>query len=85
MLISFLFPFVLLVGFHRLLERMGNVESSSYQKHLLRFLPDELADIENVFGALSGPDEAVGAKAGKAAKKAVTLGMLKAREDGVGG
>lgn len=57
---------------------MGNVESSSYQKHLLRFLPDELADIENIFSALSGPDEAVGAKPGKAAKKAVTLGMLKA-------
>ncbi|XP_066493396.1 MTOR-associated protein MEAK7 [Tiliqua scincoides] len=57
---------------------MGNVESSSYKKHLLRFLPDELVDIDNVFSALSGSDEAVGAKTGKAAKKAVTLDMLKA-------
>lgn len=61
-----------------MLERMGNVESNSYQKHLLRFLPDELADIDGVFNTLSGSNEAVVAKAGKVTKKAVTLGMLKA-------
>lgn len=66
-----------------MLERMGNVESNSYQKHLLRFLPDELADIDGVFNTLSGSNEAVVAKAGKATKKAVTLGMLKARKKNV--
>nr|XP_028595927.1 MTOR-associated protein MEAK7 isoform X2 [Podarcis muralis] len=66
-------------GFHHLLEKMGNVESSShYQKHLSRFLPDEQADIDSVFVALSGSGEAVGGKGGKPAKKGVTLTMLKA-------
>ncbi|XP_070617992.1 MTOR-associated protein MEAK7 [Erythrolamprus reginae] len=58
---------------------MGNVEShGSYQKHLSRFLPEELADIEGVFSALSRADEAVTAKAGKKAQPGVTLEGLKA-------
>ncbi|XP_032086430.1 MTOR-associated protein MEAK7 [Thamnophis elegans] len=57
---------------------MGNVESSgSYQKHLSRFLPDELMDIEGVFSALSGADEAVAVKVGKKAQTGVTLEALK--------
>ncbi|XP_062997146.1 MTOR-associated protein MEAK7 [Elgaria multicarinata webbii] len=58
---------------------MGNGESrGSYQKHLSRFLPDEQADIDRVFGALSASEEAFTAKAGKTPKKGVTLVMLKA-------
>ncbi|XP_042294674.1 MTOR-associated protein MEAK7 [Sceloporus undulatus] len=58
---------------------MGNVESnSSYQKHLLRFLPDEQADIDAVFGSLCGVDDAVAAKTGKAAKRGLSLATLKA-------
>ncbi|XP_061449724.1 MTOR-associated protein MEAK7 [Rhineura floridana] len=58
---------------------MGNVESSSgYQKHLSRFLPDEQADINGVFVALSGAGEIVGGKVGKAFKTGVTLAALKA-------
>ncbi|XP_054856213.1 MTOR-associated protein MEAK7 [Eublepharis macularius] len=57
---------------------MGGGESSLYQKHLSRFLPDELADIEGVFDALSGSEESVEAKSGKTAKRTVTLAMLKA-------
>uniref|UniRef100_A0A670YXC6 MTOR-associated protein MEAK7 n=1 Tax=Pseudonaja textilis TaxID=8673 RepID=A0A670YXC6_PSETE len=58
---------------------MGNVESNgSYQKHLSRFLPDELADIEGVFSALRGADEDVAAKMGKKAQAGVTLEALKA-------
>ncbi|XP_033012770.1 MTOR-associated protein MEAK7 isoform X2 [Lacerta agilis] len=58
---------------------MGNVESSShYHEHLSRFLPDEQADIDSVFVAISGSGEAVGGKGGKPAKKGVTLMMLKA-------
>ncbi|XP_026539828.1 TLD domain-containing protein 1 isoform X2 [Notechis scutatus] len=58
---------------------MGNVESNgSYQKHLSRFLPDELADIDGVFSALRGVDEDVAAKLGKKAQAGVTLEALKA-------
>ncbi|XP_058011294.1 MTOR-associated protein MEAK7 [Ahaetulla prasina] len=58
---------------------MGNVESnSSYQKHLSRFLPDELADVNSVFSTLSGADEAVAVKVGKKAQTGVTLEALKA-------
>nr|XP_020657592.1 TLD domain-containing protein 1 [Pogona vitticeps] len=59
---------------------MGSVESrSSYQKHLARFLPDEQADIDGVFSSLLGSEEALTPKGGKAVKKGLTLGMLKAR------
>uniref|UniRef100_A0A8C5SEP1 MTOR-associated protein MEAK7 n=1 Tax=Laticauda laticaudata TaxID=8630 RepID=A0A8C5SEP1_LATLA len=58
---------------------MGNVESKdSYQKHLSRFLPDELADIDGVFSALCGADEEVAVKMGKKAQAGVTLEALKA-------
>uniref|UniRef100_T1DKR0 MTOR-associated protein MEAK7 n=1 Tax=Crotalus horridus TaxID=35024 RepID=T1DKR0_CROHD len=58
---------------------MGNVESnSSYQKHLSRFLSDEVADIDAVFSALSGAEEAVVVKMGKKAQTRVSLEALKA-------
>ncbi|XP_074864682.1 MTOR-associated protein MEAK7 [Carettochelys insculpta] len=57
---------------------MGNVESSCYQNHLSRFLPEEQADIDGVFDTLSGMDGSGGVKTGKAPRKAVTLAMLKA-------
>ncbi|KAM6430122.1 MTOR-associated protein MEAK7 isoform 1-T4 [Liasis olivaceus] len=58
---------------------MGNVESSnSYQKHFSRFLCDEQADINGVFRALSGANEAVPIKMGKVAQTGVTLEALKA-------
>ncbi|KAJ7311874.1 hypothetical protein JRQ81_006189 [Phrynocephalus forsythii] len=67
-------------GFHRLLEKMGNVEShSAYQKHLARFLPDEQADIDGLFNTLLGSEESLPPKGGKPVKKGMTLGMLKAR------
>ncbi|XP_060110505.1 MTOR-associated protein MEAK7 [Heteronotia binoei] len=57
---------------------MGGSESSLYQKHLSRFLPDELADIDRVFDALSGSPGPVEGTGGKAAKRTVTLTMFKA-------
>uniref|UniRef100_A0A098LZ89 MTOR-associated protein MEAK7 n=1 Tax=Hypsiglena sp. JMG-2014 TaxID=1550645 RepID=A0A098LZ89_9SAUR len=58
---------------------MGNVESNgSYKKHLSRFLPDEIADIDGVFSAISGADEAIAVKVGKKAQTGVTLEALKA-------
>lgn len=64
---------------------MGNVESnSSYQKHLSRFLSDEVADIEGVFSALSGAEEAVVVKVGKKAQTRVSLEALKVSEQWAG-
>ncbi|XP_067396284.1 MTOR-associated protein MEAK7 [Emydura macquarii macquarii] len=57
---------------------MGNVESSSYQNHLSRFLPEEQTDIDGVFDTLSEMEGSGGVKTGKATRKAVTLAMLKA-------
>ncbi|KAM7146679.1 MTOR-associated protein MEAK7 [Macrochelys suwanniensis] len=56
---------------------MGNVESSCYENHLSRFLPEEKTDIDGVFDTLSGLDGSGGVKTGKATRKAVTLAMLK--------
>ncbi|XP_060644449.2 MTOR-associated protein MEAK7 [Anolis sagrei] len=57
---------------------MGNVESNgSYQKHLLRFPPDEQAGIEVVFGSLSRMEVATATKALKTAEKGVTLATIK--------
>ncbi|XP_043382030.1 MTOR-associated protein MEAK7 isoform X4 [Chelonia mydas] len=60
---------------------MGNVESSCYENHLSRFLPEEKTDIDEVFDTLSGSDGSGGLKTGKATRKAVTLAMLKFTED----
>ncbi|XP_073164182.1 MTOR-associated protein MEAK7 isoform X2 [Lepidochelys kempii] len=60
---------------------MGNVESSCYENHLSRFLPEEKTDIDEVFDTLSGLDGSGGLKTGKATRKAVTLAMLKFTED----
>lgn len=57
---------------------MGNVESSCYENHLSRFLPEEKTDIDGVFDTLSGSDGSGEVKIGKATRKAVTLAMLKA-------
>ncbi|XP_077166831.1 MTOR-associated protein MEAK7 [Paroedura picta] len=57
---------------------MGSSESSLYQKHLSRFLPEELSDIHGVFDALSGSAGPAEGKEGKAAKRTVTLAMFKA-------
>uniref|UniRef100_A0A8C0GYL7 MTOR-associated protein MEAK7 n=1 Tax=Chelonoidis abingdonii TaxID=106734 RepID=A0A8C0GYL7_CHEAB len=57
---------------------MGNVESSCYENHLSRFLPEEKTDIDGVFDTLSGLDGSGEVKIGKAPGKAVTLAMLKA-------
>uniref|UniRef100_K7G6W1 MTOR-associated protein MEAK7 n=1 Tax=Pelodiscus sinensis TaxID=13735 RepID=K7G6W1_PELSI len=57
---------------------MGNVESGCYENHLSRFLPEEQADIDGVFDTLARLDGSGGVKTGKAARKAVTLAMLKA-------
>ncbi|XP_065423354.1 MTOR-associated protein MEAK7 isoform X2 [Chrysemys picta bellii] len=65
-------------GFHHFFEKMGNVESSCYENHLSRFLPEEKTDIDGVFDTLSGSDRSGGVKIGKATRKAVTLAMLKA-------
>ncbi|XP_030058549.1 MTOR-associated protein MEAK7-like [Microcaecilia unicolor] len=51
---------------------MGNVESSSYQKCLLRFLPEEQKEIDEAFDSLSGE------KNEKASRKTVNLQQLKA-------
>ncbi|XP_043350740.1 MTOR-associated protein MEAK7 isoform X3 [Dermochelys coriacea] len=61
-----------------LFEKMGNVESSCYENHLSRFLPEEKTDIDGVFDTLSGSG---GLKTGKATGKAVSLAMLKFTED----
>nr|XP_048672521.1 MTOR-associated protein MEAK7 isoform X3 [Caretta caretta] len=66
-------------GFHHFFEKMGNVESSCYENHLSRFLPEEKTDIDEVFDTLSGSDGSGELKTGKATRKAVTLAMLKAR------
>ncbi|XP_037733245.1 MTOR-associated protein MEAK7 isoform X3 [Chelonia mydas] len=68
-------------GFHHFFEKMGNVESSCYENHLSRFLPEEKTDIDEVFDTLSGSDGSGGLKTGKATRKAVTLAMLKFTED----
>ncbi|KAL8195007.1 UNVERIFIED_CONTAM: TLD domain-containing protein 1 [Gekko kuhli] len=65
-------------GFRHLVEKMGSSESSLYQKHLSRFLPDELVDIDGVFDALSGSAGPIEGKGGKAAKRTVTLATFKA-------
>ncbi|KAM9122239.1 MTOR-associated protein MEAK7 [Pangshura tecta] len=57
---------------------MGNVESSCYENHLSRFLPEEKKDIDGVFDTFSGSDESGEVKIGKATRKAVTLAALKA-------
>ncbi|XP_063169148.1 MTOR-associated protein MEAK7 [Candoia aspera] len=58
---------------------MGNVESnSSYQNYFSRFLCDEQVDIDRVFRALSGADEAIAVKTGKVAQTGVTLEALQA-------
>ncbi|XP_044283742.1 MTOR-associated protein MEAK7 isoform X2 [Varanus komodoensis] len=70
------FPLLCLIGLHHLLEKMGNVQSSSsYQKHLSRLLPEERADIDAIFSTLSGSEEA---SVAKSAKKGVSLLKLKA-------
>ncbi|NXS09446.1 TLDC1 protein, partial [Neodrepanis coruscans] len=60
--------------------KMGNAESSAYQSHLSRFLPEEQAEIDAVFDTLSGSSGSAGAKHAKATKRTVTLAALKARQ-----
>ncbi|XP_029463955.1 MTOR-associated protein MEAK7 isoform X2 [Rhinatrema bivittatum] len=60
------------IGFHHILEKMGNAESSSYQKCLLRFLPEEQREIDGTFDNLAGLNNE------KASRKTVNLQMLKA-------
>ncbi|XP_008489927.1 MTOR-associated protein MEAK7 [Calypte anna] len=57
---------------------MGNAESSVYQNHLSRFLPEEQSDIDGLFDTLSGSSGSSGTKNGKATKKTVTLAALQA-------
>ncbi|XP_043937405.1 MTOR-associated protein MEAK7 [Protopterus annectens] len=57
---------------------MGNAESSSFQKHLSRFVAAEQSIIERVFDALSSVNGSSEAKSGKTAKGTVSLTMLKA-------
>ncbi|KYO37899.1 TLD domain-containing protein 1 [Alligator mississippiensis] len=65
-------------GLHHLPGKMGNAESSSYQNHLSRFLPEEQTDIDKVFETLSGVDGSAGVKNEKTTRKFVTLAKLKA-------
>uniref|UniRef100_A0A6I8P0R2 MTOR-associated protein MEAK7 n=1 Tax=Ornithorhynchus anatinus TaxID=9258 RepID=A0A6I8P0R2_ORNAN len=60
------------------LEKMGNVESSSYKNYRSRFLPEEQTEIDGMFDAISGLDGSSGIKDGKTPQKSISLEMLEA-------